>query len=269
MNEKTKKAHVTILGCGNSTGVPAIGNYWGECDPSEPKNNRSRSSIALEYGGVTIIIDTGPDFRNQMNRENIPMIDAVLYSHQHSDHVNGIDDLRVIRHRNNKTRVPCYGNEVTMTDLKRRFHYLFDGGVHALYPPIIEPHILTAESMGRPHSAAGIEFIPFEQDHGTCKSVGYRFGDFAYSVDMHKLDGAAIETLRGVKTWLVDAAAYNQSENPVHANLQTIYELNRQIEASQVYLTSLSLPMDYQTLCDELPAGYAPAYDGMRFEING
>jgi phosphoribosyl 1,2-cyclic phosphate phosphodiesterase len=249
------QATVTILGCGNSTGVPAIGNYWGDCDPHEPKNNRTRTSMALEQGGKIIVIDTGPDFRQQINRENIPRVDAVLFSHQHSDHVNGIDELRVIRHRNKMDFVPCYGNQVTMDDLQTRFHYIFKGGNHELYPPLVKPHIIDAQNLGQPHNVEGIAFIPFEQDHGTCKTLGYRFGDFAYSVDILTLDQTAIDTLRGVKTWVVDA------------NLQTIYDLNAQIGAEQVILTSLSLSMDYQTLLKELPAGYAPAYDGMKIHL--
>jgi phosphoribosyl 1,2-cyclic phosphate phosphodiesterase len=258
---------VTILGCGNSTGIPAIGNYWGDCDPLEPKNSRSRTSMLLEQQGKYIVIDTGPDFRTQINRENIPRVDAVLFSHQHSDHVNGIDELRVVRHRNGLDFVPCYGNEFTINDLQARFHYLFEGGNHELYPPIIKPHVIASEDFGKPHTVQGIDFMPFEQDHGTCKTVGYRFGDFAYSVDIVSLHQTAIETLRGVKTWIVDAAAYNQDSNPVHANLQTIYDLNAQIGAKNVILTSLSLSMDYQTLKKELPEGYVPAYDGMKIEL--
>ena len=106
------KATLTILGCGNSTGVPAIGNYWGACDPKEPKNKRMRSSILLQTKTTNIVVDTGPDFREQLNRENIQTIDAILYSHTHSDHINGIDELRVIRHRK-KALVPIYGNTIT------------------------------------------------------------------------------------------------------------------------------------------------------------
>lgn len=258
---------VTILGCGNSTGVPAIGNYWGTCNPDNPKNTRTRCSIAVEAEDTTVIVDTGPEFRTQINRENINNIDGVLYTHQHSDHTNGIDDLRVISIRN-KTLTKCYVNKSTFDDLKTRFHYLFDGGNHELYPPIIEPKILSDADFGQKQTLGQLEFVPFEQDHGTVTSVGYRFGDLGYSVDMWKLDDKAIEALRGIKTWIVDAAAYNQTDNAVHANLQTIYDLNDQIGAQEVYLTSLSLAMDYQTLCDELPNGYQPAYDGLKIHFD-
>lgn len=259
------KARVTILGCGNSTGVPAIGNYWGACDPNEPKNNRSRCSIAVQTDATTLIVDTGPDFRTQLTRENIVHIDGVLYTHMHSDHVGGIDELRIMRFRN-KALIPIYADPETMADLKGRFPYIFDGGKSVLYPPIVEPHILWPEKFGSLHKFGDIGYIPFEQDHGSCKSVGYRFGDLAYSVDIFNLDHRAVETLAGIKTWIVDAAGYHQTDNSVHANLETIFSLNKRIKAQQVYLTSLTLGMDYQTLISELPQGYAPAHDGLILE---
>lgn len=253
---------ITVLGCGNSTGVPSIGNNWGACDPTNPKNRRTRCCLAVQSEATTVIIDTGPEFREQVNRENIAKIDAVFYTHAHSDHANGIDELRIIRSRNKKL-VPVYANPETLADLKERFQYLFQGGGHELYPPILDPHAITGEQMGREMICGDIRFIPFEQDHGTCASVGYRFGDFAYSVDIWTLDDAAIETLRGIRTWVVDGAAYRQTGNPVHAGFETIFRLNEKIGAQNVYISSLSLAMDYETLRSELPEGYAPAYDGL------
>ncbi|HOO49949.1 MAG: MBL fold metallo-hydrolase [Rhodospirillales bacterium] len=262
----SEKLTLTILGCGNSSGVPAIGNYWGDCDPNEPKNVRSRSSLAVQSAETTLIIDTGPDFRTQINREDIRQIDAVLYTHSHSDHTDGINDLRIIRFRN-KQRVPVYGNKEALSDLSWRFAYMFDGGKIDLYPPMLEPHEFTQNHFGQLQTVGDINFIPFIQDHGSIQSVGYRFGDIAYSLDMHDLDEQAIETLCGIKTWIVDAAAYNQDQNAVHANLKTIYRLNEQIGASEVILSSLSLHMDYQTLLKELPVSYKPAYDGLKISV--
>ena len=263
----TQQATLTILGCGNSTGVPAIGNYWGACDTSEPKNARTRSSALIQSNTTTLVIDTGPDFRQQLNRENISKIDAVLYTHQHSDHTAGIDELRVLKHRNKMKLIPIYGNIETLQDLKHRFYYVFDGGNHALYPPLIKPHQITPETFGHTMSIGDINLIPFEQDHGSCLSLGYRFGDTAYSVDILTLNDAAVETLKGVNNWIVDCAAYHNDNNEVHASLNTIYALNDKIGAKNVFLTSLSLAMDYKTLCDELPEGYIPCYDGLRIKV--
>ncbi len=258
-----RELKITILGCGNSTGVPAIGNYWGACDPNERKNRRSRSSITVQSDVTTLVIDTGPDFRNQLNNANINHIDAVLYTHHHSDHMNGIDELRVIRFRGGKL-VDAYMNQETYDDITPRFDYMFSGGKIDLYPPIVSPTVFSPKDYGQTMRAGDIEFIPFVQDHGSCSSVGFRFGDFAYSLDFLTLDDTAIKSLKGVKTWIVDAAAYNQDNNKVHANLATIYALNKKIGAQRVILSSLSLSMDYQTLANELPTGYEPAFDGMK-----
>ena len=264
----SKTLEITVLGCGNSTGIPAIGNYWGECDPDEPKNARTRSSILIKSKKSTVIVDTGPDFRQQLNRENVNNIDAVLFSHQHNDHVMGIDEIRVLKFRNKKENIPIYANPETIEDLETRFKYLFKGGEHKLYPPIVQTNIITIDAYGKEGTVGDIPYIPFEQDHGSCMSVGYRFGDFAYSVDILDLDKTAIETLQGINTWLVDCAAYKDDHNVVHAGINKIIALNKQIKAKHVYLTSLSLSMDYQTMLNELPDGFKPSYDGMKLSAH-
>ncbi|MFK7840354.1 MAG: MBL fold metallo-hydrolase [Bdellovibrionales bacterium] len=261
-----KEAEIIVLGCGNSTGVPAIGNYWGDCDPKEPKNIRTRSSIAIKTENTTIVIDTGPDFRQQMNRENIAKLDAVLFTHQHNDHVMGIDELRVLKFRNKMENIPIYGNLDTIEDLEQRFLYLFKGGDHKLYPPILESNIIPIDAYNKTNRIGDIHFKPFEQDHGSCKTIGYRFGQFAYSVDILDLDQNAIDALKGIKTWLVDCAAYKDNQNAVHAGIDKIMKLNKEIKAEHVILTSLSLSADYQSLTKELPNGYLPAYDGLRIK---
>ena len=262
----SKKLKITVLGCGGSAGVPSAGNYWGACDPNEPKNRRNRCSIAVQSDDATLVIDTGPDFRHQVNDAGIENLDAVLYTHYHGDHVDGIADLRSFRFRSKKL-VPIYANRETLDVLeKTAAHLLFEQA--PIYPQILEGHEITPDQYGRVMNVSGIEFIPFEQDHQTCMTVGYRFGDFAYSVDVLKLDDAAIETLRGVKTWMVDSTGYHMSDNKVHVNLEQIYKYNEIIGAERVILTSLSLSMDYQTLLSEIPEGYEPAYDCLMFDVN-
>lgn len=251
----------TILGCGGSAGVPAAGNHWGVCDPDEPKNRRSRCCLLVESSTTTIVIDTGPEFREQMNRANVQHLDAVFYTHHHSDHVDGVSDLRSYRFRGGKL-VPVYLNAETLERFGRSIPHMLEVGEHDIYPPILETHVLGAGHFGRDHQLGDIAYIPFEQDHGTCKSIGYRFGELAYSVDMLDLDDAAIQTLKGVQTWVVDGAGY-KSGNVVHANLDKLYALNEQIGAKDVIITSLTPAMDYQTMAGELPPGYRPAYDGL------
>lgn len=257
---------ITILGCGNSTGVPAIGNYWGKCDPNEPKNHRMRCSILVKSEKTTLLIDTGPDFKHQINRTDVEMIDAVLFTHEHSDHTQGMDELRMIRHRSG-AEVPIYGDQATINELTHRFKYLFYGGESDIYPPIVEPYVFKNTDFGADFTVGDITFVPFIQDHGTCETVGYRFGDFGYSVDLLTLNEQAIEILKGIDVWVVDCAGYGHESNPVHANLEEVMRLNEQIGAKRVYLSSLTLAADYQTLLKELPDGYLPAHDGLKFKI--
>ncbi len=254
----------TILGCGNSSGTPSVGNYWGACDPAEPKNRRHRCSLAVQSEETTIIIDTGADFRHQMNEHNINRIDCVFYTHQHSDHCHGIDDLRGLFFRNNKTPIKCFGHKESLDIITDRFDYLFKGGNSLkYYPPMLESCPFDAAQYLKETSFKDIGFTPFEMDHGTCTSVGYRFGDVTYCVDMKSLSRAALDIIKGSKVWIVDGAAYNDPNNEVHADLQTLYDYNDYIGAEQVYVTSLSSLQDYQTLKAELPRGFAPAYDGL------
>lgn len=257
------KAKLTILGCGNSTGVPAAGNHWGACDPLEPKNRRSRCSIAVQTDSTTIIVDTGPDFREHMNRTDIKHINAVFYTHAHADHMNGMDDLRGYVFRQ-KHKLPVYGSSETLADLEGYFPYMFQGGKIALYPPLLDKNIISDQ----PFIVDDITATPLPMDHESCTATGYRFGNTAYCVDFVRLGDKAVDALKGIDTWIVDSAGYNQTDIKVHANLQTIFDLNARICAKRVILTSLSLSMDYQTLCNELPQGYEPAYDGMVVDVS-
>ncbi len=263
---------ITILGCGNAAGTPSIGNFWGECDPNEPKNKRLRASVAIQSENTSLIIDTGPDFRHQLNRAQINDIDAVLYSHAHSDHVSGIDDLRMFFFRHERTPIPIYGNSETLEEMYKNLSYIFDGGKGAaqgLYHPIVNAKEINYTQIGQKMTIGDIEFTPFEQDHTTCTSLGFRFGDFAYSTDMQNLNDASIDALQGVKTWLVDGAAYKKTDNFVHASFQNVFDLNRRIGAQNVFFTHMSCFMDYRTMIDEIPEGYAPAYDGLIFGSDG
>ncbi len=255
---------ITVLGCGGSAGVPASGNYWGACDPNEPRNNRMRCSIAVQSAQTTIIIDTGPDFRHQVNRAGINNLDAVLYTHYHGDHVDGMADLRTFRFRN-KALVSIYANAETLDVFERTVPHLLHMQ-EMVYPQILEAHEIPIQQYGKKMSVGDISFVPFDQDHTTCRTLGYRFGDFAYSVDMVNIESAGLEALRGVKTWLVDGTGYHQDDNIVHASFNKIYQLNQIVGADRVIITSLSLSMDYRTMLGELPPGYEPAYDGLVFE---
>ncbi len=201
----------------------------------------------------------------QLNELNIDNFDAVLYTHAHSDHIMGIDELRVVKVRHNKL-IDIYGNEETIEELKQRFSYMFKD--QNFYSKVLNPHIITAEDYGKTMRIGDINFTPFYQDHGNCDCIGYRFGNIGYSADMKHIDEAAIKTLQGVDAWLADGAGHHIEDHATHAPLSRLYELNKQIKAPKVYVVGLSKFMDYKLLAKELPEGFEPAYDGLRIAVS-
>jgi phosphoribosyl 1,2-cyclic phosphate phosphodiesterase len=258
---------VKILGSGNSSGVPAIENFWGNCDPDNPKNRRSRPCVAVYNENTTLIVDTGPDFKEQFNASGLERVDAVLYSHAHGDHVNGIDELRVLNFIQNQ-KTPVYAGMETLKDLQNRFSYMFYGSDDGLYSKVIDIRCIVPDDFYTPMGLRDLEFSVFPQDHGTCESLGIRTGDTAYSPDMVDLGPKTIEHLKGIKTWIVDGSGYNSGSNPVHASIKKIYDLNDHIGAEKVYLAHLSPYMDYDQLMKELKSCCEPSYDGLEIDVN-
>ncbi len=261
----TKKLKVTILGCGSSTGVPRIGNDWGACDPTNPKNRRRRCSILVELGDTAILVDTSPDLREQLLDTNTRRLDACLITHEHADQAHGIDDLRTIAYLMRK-RVDTYSDARCIEVLERRFDYCFKTPPGSSYPPILKSHVIVpGQVMTFGQGEDVIEAVAFNQDHGDVVSLGFRFGDFAYSSDVVRLDDAAFEALAGVKTWVVDALRTNP--HPSHSHVaQTIGWIER-LGVSHGILTNMHIDLDYAALKAELPPGIEPAYDGMVIEI--
>ena len=269
----SKTAKITILGCGGSGGTPLATNYWGACDPGEPKNRRTRASIAIRTARTCVVIDSGPDFRTQTLRENIENIDAVIYTHPHGDHVNGIDDLRYVAikqrrvQENDNIRVPIYADEHTLSDLKTRFHYMFNETPDGVYIPLIVAHeIKDYESVTINNDLTLTSFV---QIHGRGRSLGYRIGNVGYSTDTSDLDDKALNALKGIDTWIVDCGQYgtDTKELTVHANLELVLRWNKVIGASKIYLTHLTPRGDYATLNAETPDYIECAYDGLEIDV--
>lgn len=258
-----------ILGSGSSGGVPRADGAWGACDPQEPRNRRTRCSLLVRRTSgqgreheTTVVVDTSPDFRVQTAAAGVRRIDAVLYTHDHADQAHGIDDLRAF-YLHGGRRTPCFMDGRTRGTLERRFGYVFvgEGG----YPAICDPHDLpdfgVAWDIEGPSGA--IPVTTFDQDHGDIRSVGYRFGDVAYSSDVVRLDERAFEILAGVKVWIVDALRYRP--HPTHATVDQALAWIERVAPERAILTNLHIDLDYQTLCRELPDKVEPAYDGLTF----
>jgi phosphoribosyl 1,2-cyclic phosphate phosphodiesterase len=241
--------------------VPLIGGNWGRCDPAEPKNRRRRVSILIEHGDATILIDTSPDLREQLLDAGTHRIDAVLFTHGHADHLHGIDDLRALN-RLMRQPIPIYADARTLATIGERFDYVFTpiepGGL--FYKPTLTPHIIDGA-----FDLAGLHIVPFEQDHGFSKTLGFRIGDMAYSTDVVGLDDAAFQALDGVEIWIVDCLRYEP--HPTHSHLEKTLAWIARVKPRRAVLTHMDIPFDYATLRRELPAGVEPGFDGLTIEI--
>ncbi|MCP5433557.1 MAG: MBL fold metallo-hydrolase [Alphaproteobacteria bacterium] len=259
-----------ILGCGSSGGVPRIGGEWGACDPANPKNRRTRCSLLLRAGmgdGPTtdILVDTSPDLREQMLAAGLGRLDAVLYTHEHADQVAGIDDLRVVA-INMRRRVPVYMDAHTGGELKTRFHYCFEGPAGSPYPAILEACLLKdGQALAIDGPGGAVPVLPFDQDHGSIRSLGFRFGPLAYSPDLVELPEAGLAALEGVECWIVDALRHRP--HPTHAHVEKALAWIEHLKPRRAILTNMHVDLDYETLRRALPEGVEPAYDGMELSV--
>ncbi len=252
---------VRILGCGGSGGVPLVGGVWGECDPAEEKNRRRRASILIEDGTTTILVDTSPDLREQLLDAGTTRLDAVLFTHAHADHLHGIDDLRAMN-RLMRGPIPIYADRRTLDKIGERFGYVLapsesDGG---FYKPTLTPNVIDGK-----FAIAGIEIMPFEQDHGFGTTLGFRIGDMAYSTDVVGLGEEAFDVLAGIDLWIVDCL--RREPHPTHSHLARTLGWIARVMPRRAVLTHMDVPLDYATLRRELPAGVEPGYDGLTIEL--
>ena len=255
---------VTILGCGASGGVPRIGGKdgagdWDNCDPTEPKNRRLRASILVEQGDTRVLVDTSPDMRQQCLTHGIDRLNAVLLTHDHADHTHGFDDLRGIFQ---KTRNPIdvFASPETLKSLASRFDYAFAPEPNSGYKPFVVINEIDGD-----FDLGAIPIRAFVQDHGQITSLGFRFGDIAYSTDLVSLPEESYEVLKGVDTWIVDSLKYELHRT--HANVDRALEMIERVKPRRAVLTHMTSQLDYRTLASELPAGVEPAFDGMVLEV--
>ncbi len=250
-----------ILGCGTSSGVPRIGNDWGDCDPSEPRNRRLRASILVESGSTRILVDTSPDMREQLLAAEVNDVDAVIWTHDHADHCNGLDDLRQLFHAKGRP-IPAYARKQTLDTLDMRFSYAFHG--HGVYPPTVEGRDLPDRL-----TIGDIDLAIVDQPHGRISSAGIRFeqagASIAYSTDCNQLTDEMLELFSGVDVWVVDALRHRP--HPTHPHLALTLEWIERVRPKRAILTHMDQSMDYATLCASLPTGIVPAHDGLEVAL--
>jgi phosphoribosyl 1,2-cyclic phosphate phosphodiesterase len=251
----------TLLGCGASWGVPAIGPDWGRCDPADRRNRRRRGSLLVESRGAALLIDTSPDLREQLIDADVARLDAVLLTHAHADHLHGIDDIRMVN-RLMKQPIPLYADVATMGELERRFGYVLqpvDSGGH-YYKPTLTPHRIAG-----PFTAAGMPVVPFAQDHGFSTTLGFRIGGLGYSTDVTELDDAAFAALAGIELWIVDCL--RRQPHPTHSHLAKTLAWIDRLKPRRAVLVHMDQSLDYRELSAELPAGVEPGRDGLVVEL--
>jgi len=246
-----------VLGSGTSTGVPRIGNDWGDCDPNEPKNRRTRVSIMVENdAGSRLLVDTSTDLRQQLLDNAIDRLDGVFWTHDHADHCHGIDDLRAMRHARSAP-LPGFASEETVRRLRQRFAYVFSGEFG--YPTIVDLEVL-----GRTiHAGFGVDWT--QMPHGPSETTAFRFEadskSIAYATDFSSITNEMVELFTGVDILVTDCL--RRRPHPTHANLDMALELAERSGSRRTILTHLDKSMDYVSLQAEVPGNVLVGYDGL------
>ena len=265
---------LTILGCASSGGVPRVGGTtpverWGACDPSNPKNTRQRCSVLVSRKGAKgttyVVIDTGPDFRAQMLQHDVPHLDGVVYTHEHADHLHGIDDLRpyaLIQ----RARIDVYMDERTLARAKQGFGYVFDTPAGSSYPPILNHRPIDPEQDFTINGPGGpITFSPVIVIHGDITSLGFRIGDVLYLPDVSGIPPSSMKKFENLNTLILDSL--RKRPHPSHFNVEQALDVIARTKPKRAILTNLHNDLDYTELATTTPRDVEPAYDGLSISI--
>ena len=256
---------LTFLGTGTSFGVPQIGCECAVCHSADPRDRRTRAGALVEVGDTAILIDTPPELRLQLVAAGRSRVDAVLYTHEHADHVNGIDDLRTFSVRQRRP-LPLYGPAETLASIKARFNYIFDHEVQA-YEGTSKPTLeLRPLDPGRPVTIAGIQVLPLAFQHGHLRVFGYRLGSLAYITDAKEIPDSARACLEGLKVLALNALWWRP--HPTHLSIGEAIQVARDLAVERTFLTHLTHETGHADLAAQLPPGIAPAYDGLTVEVD-
>lgn len=251
---------VTILGCGASIGVPVIGCNCSVCLSDSKYNKRTRSAIYINDENSQILVDFGYDIKYQLVREKINKLDCTILTHDHSDHVNGIDDLRMFSIIK-KEPLEIYTDHNTVTKLHKKFDYLFNDNALKIGYALVTKSISFFEKL----KINTIEIQFFKQHHGPIDSLGMRIGDFVYSPDVIDFPPESEEYLKDIKVWILDCMDYKSNRN--HAGLDKVLEWREKYKPQQILLTNMRHTIDYHKIQEILPSNVKPLYDGYKFTV--
>ncbi|OGU14612.1 MAG: MBL fold metallo-hydrolase [Geobacteraceae bacterium GWC2_53_11] len=249
---------ITILGCGTSTGVPMVGCGCPICLSDDPKDKRTRASLLINYNDRAVLVDTSTDLRRQVLQHHIKRIDAVLFSHAHADHVNGIDDLRGF-HFLHREIIPCFAARATLDTLQNGFSYIFTEHDGSGYTPLLVAHEISTS-----FELFGQTVIPVPLQHGKTFSYGYRIGNFAYLTDCSAIPDSSMDLLQGLDLLIIDGLRW--TEHPYHFNITGAIAAARKMGAHRTIMTHLTHEISYSEN-GKLPSGFEFAYDGMEFQL--
>lgn len=256
---------VKILGCGSSNGTPQIGCKCYVCKSKSAKNKRFRPSIFINLNGVKVLVDATPDLRSQVLLHNINEIDALIITHDHADHVAGLDDMRYFAFQRSSKTIPIYITPDTYRSVKSKFTYLFEKR-SKIYNPIFEVNIIDYyNDIVLGSGANSFQIQTMRQIHGEVRSLGLRIGNFAYSTDFKYLEPKGYKVLEGIDNWIIDCQKYHWS--PSHLNYELSLKNIERVSPKQAYLTHLAHDFCFHELTKILPKGVAPAFDGLTIEV--
>lgn len=270
---------LTLLGTGSSGGVPRANGDWGACDPTNPRNRRRRCSALIERAAsaaelaageavTRVVIDTSPDFREQMLSAGVRRLDGVVFTHDHADQTHGIDDLRAFAYLQ-RQRIPVWMDTPTRETLTERFGYTLETPPGSSYPAILDARdmpqsgvALTVDGPGGP-----VEIVPFDQSHGSIRSLGFLIGSIAYSPDIDGLPDSSAKLLDNIGCWVVDAL--REEPHPTHFTVSDALAAIERVGARQAVLTNLHITLDHDALAARLPGHVRPGHDGLRIMWDG
>ncbi len=251
---------VTFLGSGTSQGVPVIACHCKVCSSNDSRNKRLRSSVMIEWKNKVIVIDSGPDFRYQMLREKVQQLDAILFTHEHKDHVAGLDDVRAFNFKHDR-EIDIYAEDRVQKALKNEFSYIFSG---IQYPGI--PRVIMHKIQNTLFNVQGVDVLPIRAMHFKLPVYGFRIGDFTYITDAKTIEDEELEKIKGSKVLVLNAL--RREEHISHFTLEEAIALAQKLQIPNTYFTHISHQLgEHEAVSKELPVGIHLAYDGLKIDI--